>query len=55
MWVATKTDVQRLDGANGSTMPCRAAERRRSRTYQRMGYMRLPILKAGRVRLIEAV
>ena len=28
-----------------------SGERRRSRTYQRMGYMRLPVLKMSRVRL----
>ena len=40
---------------NGSTTTFWKAERRRSRTYQRMGYMRLPVLKTERVGLNEAV
>jgi hypothetical protein len=31
----------------------RLAERRRSRTYQRMGYMRLPVLKTAEIWLWE--
>jgi hypothetical protein len=29
--------------------PCGLTERRRSRTYQRMGYMRLPVLKTAEI------